>query len=143
MCFKCVILFVYLLQIKSNMEVLCRTPKKLSSTFKSKWKWKQKSIQQLVFLLSLSQPHENIICRLINYRRRPRRPPFLRVLSEGIGVTSSETRKLKIVHLFIFLYYNCTNKLLAVFNFCAFLIFLASLYAHALVPLTCCLTLAI
>lgn len=24
------------------------------------------------------------------YRRRPRRPPFLRVLSVGIGVTSSE-----------------------------------------------------
>ena len=28
---------------------------------------------------------------VINYKRRPRRPPFLRVLSDGIGVTSSAT----------------------------------------------------
>ena len=28
-----------------------------------------------------------------HYKRRPRRPPFLRVLSEGIGVTSSATVK--------------------------------------------------
>lgn len=27
------------------------------------------------------------------YRRRPRRPPFLRVESDGIGVTSSEPKK--------------------------------------------------
>ena len=27
----------------------------------------------------------------VNYKRRPRRPPFLRVLSDGIGVTSSTT----------------------------------------------------
>ena len=33
--------------------------------------------------------------RSLVHRRRPRRPPFLRVLSEGMGVTSSVGRKRK------------------------------------------------
>jgi len=32
----------------------------------------------------------------VSYKRRPRRPPFLRVLSDGIGVTSSATGSIHI-----------------------------------------------
>jgi hypothetical protein len=45
--------------------------------------------------------YKEINCVLSNifdvYKRRPRRPPFRRVLSDGIGVTSSTIKKLFIL----------------------------------------------
>jgi len=45
--------------------------------------------------------YKEINCVLSNifdvYKRRPRRPPFRRVLSDGIGVTSSIIKKLFIL----------------------------------------------
>lgn len=48
----------------------------------------------------LKESFNNERCSVV-YRRRPRRPPFLRVLSEGMGVTSSAGRRKPKTHCYL------------------------------------------
>jgi len=53
----------------------------------------------MFFILNNEQPKskakqvQQVSLPRLDYKRRPRRPPFLRVLSEGIGVTSSTNHR--------------------------------------------------
>ena len=75
-----------------------------------KW-WKNNfthwtNFQLFVYIRITAHPTIYRVNSLNNYKRRPRRPPFLRVLSDGMGVTSSakiqQYRSLNISVLFTF-----------------------------------------